>query len=119
MLLIGAGLLIRSFVRLQAVSPGFTADGVLTMQIAASDPKYYRHDDKAAANFYREIEDRIAHLPGVNAEGVVSVLPLTGSVGWGGINVEGHPHTASRSGIAKVDLRTASTDYFHAMQIPG
>lgn len=115
MLLIGAGLLIRSFVRLQDVSPGFTADGVLTMQIAANDPKY-RHDDKAAANFYREIEDRIAHLPGVNAEGVVSVLPLTGSVGWGGINVEGHPMPPGQE--LQVDLRTASTDYFHAMQIP-
>ena len=115
MLLIGAGLLIRSFVRLQDVSPGFTADGVLTMQIAANDPKY-RRDDKAAANFYREIEDRIAHLPGVNAEGVVSVLPLTGSVGWGGINVEGHPMPPGQE--LQVDLRTASTDYFHAMQIP-
>jgi predicted permease len=115
MLLIGAGLLIRSFVRLQDVSPGFTADGVLTMQIAANDPKY-RRDDKAAANFYREIEDRIVHLPGVNAEGVVSVLPLTGSVGWGGINVEGHPMPPGQE--LQVDLRTASTDYFHAMQIP-
>jgi predicted permease len=115
MLLIGAGLLIRSFVRLQDVSPGFTADGVLTMQIAANDPKY-RRDDKAAANFYRETEDRIAHLPGVNAEGVVSVLPLTGSVGWGGINVEGHPMPPGQE--LQVDLRTASTDYFHAMQIP-
>jgi predicted permease len=115
MLLIGAGLLIRSFVRLQDVSPGFTADGVLTMQIAANDPKY-RKDDKAAANFYREIEGRIAHLPGVSAEGVVSVLPLTGSVGWGGISVEGHPLPSGQE--LQVDLRTASADYFRAMQIP-
>ena len=49
MLLIGAGLLIRSFVRLQNVGPGFTIDHVLTMEVAASDPKY--RDDKAAANF--------------------------------------------------------------------
>lgn len=115
MLLIGAGLLIRSFVRLQSVSPGFTAEGALTMQIAANDPKY-RHDDKAAANFYREIEGRIARLPGVSAEGVVSVLPLTGSVGWGGISVEGHPLPPGQE--LQVDLRTASADYFRAMQIP-
>jgi predicted permease len=115
MLLIGAGLLIRSFVRLQNVSPGFTADGVLTIQLAANDPKY-RKDDKAAANFYREIEARIAHLPGVVAEGVVSVLPLTGSVGWGGINVEGYTPPPGQE--LQVDLRNASTDYFRAMRIP-
>ena len=114
MLLIGAGLLIRSFVRLQNVSPGFTTDHVLTMEVAASDPKY--RDDKAAANFYREIEGGIARLPGVTAEGVVSVLPLTGSVGWGSINVEGY--TPAPGQELQVDLRTASTDYFRAMKIP-
>jgi predicted permease len=114
MLLIGAGLLIRSFVRLQNVSPGFTIDHVLTMEVAASDPKY--RDDKAAVNFYREIEGGIARLPGVSAEGVVSVLPLTGSVGWGGINVEGYTPPPGQE--LQVDLRTASTDYFRAMKIP-
>jgi predicted permease len=82
MLAIGAGLLVRSFVRLQSVPPGFTTDRVLTMQVAANDPKY--KDDKAVAGFYREIESRVAHLPGVISEGVVTALPLTGSVGWGG-----------------------------------
>jgi predicted permease len=114
MLLIGAGLLIRSFVRLQNVSPGFTADHVLTMQVAANDPKY--RDDKAAATFYREIESLIARLPGVTAEGVVSVLPLTGSVGWGQIKVEGYAPPPGQE--LQVDLRTASTDYFRAMEIP-
>ena len=113
-LLIGAGLLIRSFVRLQSVAPGFTADHVLTMQIAANDSKY--REDKALANFYREIEARIAHLPGVVAEGAVSVLPLTGSVGWGGIHVEGYTPPPGQE--LQVDQRIASTDYFRAMQIP-
>jgi predicted permease len=113
MLLIGAGLLIHSFVRLQNVDPGFTTDRVLTMQIAANDPKY--RDNKAAANFYREIEGRVARLPGVTAEGVVSVLPLTGSVGWGGINVEGYAPPPGQE--LQVDLRTASTDYFRTMEI--
>ena len=114
MLLIGAGLLTRSFVRLQSVAPGFTTDRVLTMQVAANDPKY--RQDKAIASFYREIESRIAHLPGVVAEGAVSALPLTGSVGWGGIHVEGY--TAPPGQELQVDQRTASTDYFRAMQIP-
>ena len=114
MLLIGAGLLVRSFVRLQNVQPGFNATGVLTMQLAANDPKY--KDDKALASFYRQIESRIAHVPGVRAEGEVSVLPLTGSVGWGGIKVEGYTPPPGQE--LQVDLRTASADYFRAMQIP-
>jgi predicted permease len=113
-LLIGAGLLIRSFVRLQSVAPGFTTDHVLTMQVAADDPKY--REDKALASFWREIEDRIAHLPGVVAEGAVSALPLTGSVGWGGIHVEGYTPPPEQE--LQVDERTASVDYFRAMQIP-
>ena len=114
MLVIGAGLLVRSFVRLQRVPPGFTAGHVLTMQVAASDPKY--HEDKAVARFYQEFESRIARLPGVKAEGVVSVLPLTGSVGWGHIDVEGYASPPGQE--LQVDLRQASTDYFRAMEIP-
>jgi predicted permease len=114
MLVVGAGLLVRSFVRLQSVPPGFTAGHVLTMQVAASGPKY--RPDKAVAQFYQEIESRIARLPGVKAEGVVSVLPLTGSVGWGGIKVEGYAPPPGQE--LQVDLRIASTDYFRAMEIP-
>ena len=112
-LLIGAGLLIRSFIRLQSVPPGFSADHVLTMQIMANDPRY--RDDKVLSAFYRDVESRIAHLPGVVAEGAVSALPLTGTVGWGGIHVEGYTPPPGQE--LQVDLRTASTDYFRAMQI--
>jgi predicted permease len=113
-LLIGAGLLIRSFVRLQSVTPGFTADHVLSMQVVVSDPKY--HDEKVLASFYHEVESRVAHLPGVVAEGAVSALPLTGSVGWGGIHVEGYNPPPGQE--LQVDQRTASTNYFRTMQIP-
>ena len=114
MLLIGAGLLLRSFVRLQNVPPGFTANHVLTMQVAANNLKY--RQDKALVGFYREIDSRIARLPGVVAEGEASVLPLTGSVGWGGINVEGYVPPPTQE--LQVDMRTASESYFRAMQIP-
>jgi len=113
-LLIGAGLLIRSFVRLQSVTPGFTVDHVMSMQFVVSDPKY--KDQKILAGFYREVETRIAHLPGVVGEGTVSALPLTGSVGWGGIHVEGYNPPPGQE--LQVDLRGASTNYFSTMQIP-
>ena len=114
MLLIGAGLLIRSFVRLRGVPPGFTTDHVLTMEVAAGGPNY--REDKPVINFYREIESRIAHLPGVVAEGIVSGLPLTGSVGWGGIHVEGYTPPPGQE--LQADLRIASRDYFRTMEIP-
>ena len=114
MLLIGAGLLIRSFVRLQNVPPGFTTDHVLTMEVAAAGPKYA--DDKPQINLFREVESRVAHLPGVVAEGTVSGLPLTGEVGWGMINVEGYTPPPGQE--LQVDVRIASSDYFRTMEIP-
>jgi predicted permease len=114
MILIGAGLLIRSFVRLQSVPPGFTTEHVLTMEVAAAGPKY--RDDKPVANFYKEFESRVAHLPGVVAEGVVSALPLTGEVGWGQINVEGYAPPPGQE--LQADIRVAGTDYFRTMEIP-
>ncbi len=117
MLLIGAGLLIRSFVRLQSVAPGFTTDHVLTMEVAAAGRKYQDDKDrKPIINFYREIESRVAHLPGVVAEGSVSALPLTGEVGWGQINVEGYAPPPGQE--LQADIRVASTDYFRTMKIP-
>jgi len=114
MLLIGAGLLIRSFIRLQDVPPGFGTNNVISMQIAASDPKY--REPKAAANLSRDIDMRVSHLPGVQAEGEANVLPLTGAVGWGNIGVEGY--NPPRGQELQVDMRLASADYFRAIEIP-
>ncbi len=117
MLLIGATLLIRSFVRLQEVPPGFNSDHVITMRIAANAPKY--RDEKNQKNlvqFVRDIGQRIAHLPGVRMQGTVSALPLTPWVGWGEINVEGFLPQPGQE--LQVDLRVASTDYFRTMEIP-
>jgi predicted permease len=117
MLLIGAGLLIRSFVQLQSVPPGFTTDHVLTMEVAAAAKKYQDDENhKPLINFYKEVESRVARLPGVVAEGVVSALPLTGEVGWGGISVEGYTPPPGQE--LQVDIRVAGTDYFRTIEIP-
>jgi predicted permease len=81
MLLTGAGLLIKSFVRLQSVSPGFTPDNVISMRLGASGRQFPNRE--AAIEFFRQVGDRIAGLPGVKARGGVSALPFTSSVGWG------------------------------------
>jgi putative ABC transport system permease protein len=114
MLLVGAGLLIRSFIRLQGVPPGFTTDRVLSMQISANGPKY--RGDAPIARFFEEVERRVARLPGVKSEGFANIVPLTGMVGWGGINVEGYLPPPGQE--LQVDLRLASAGYFPTMKIP-
>ena len=114
MLLIGAGLLIRSFARLQAVPPGFNPDHVITMRIGANTRQF--PDPNAAAEYFRRFGDTIAAVPGVTMRGAVSSLPFTASVGWGSINVEGF--TPQPGQELQVDLRGASVDYFRTMEIP-
>jgi predicted permease len=113
-LLVGAGLLVRSYARLQDVNPGFARDHVLTMAVALTGTGYHQND--AVRAFYREAAVRIRRLPGVIAEGVASTVPLSGAIGWGGINVEGY--TPPPGSELQVDLRLAGTDYFRAMEIP-
>ncbi len=113
MLLAGAGLLIRSFVHLENVPPGFSANHVLSLNINASGPKY--HEEASTIQFYQDLLARVSHLPGVKAAGLTSALPLTGTVGWGGINVEGYNPPPGQE--LQVDIRSASADYFRAMQI--
>jgi predicted permease len=113
-LLIGAGLLIRSFIRLQQVPPGFSVDRILTMQAVATGPKYRQRP--AVHQLFDDIETRVALLPGVQSVAGADVLPLTGTVGWGGINVEGYTPPPGQE--LQVDMRTASAGYFRTMQIP-
>jgi predicted permease len=114
MLLIGAGLLLRSFVKLQDVSPGFEPDGVVSMRLGASARQFSNRD--AAVAYFRDFHDQIASLPGVTLRGAVSSLPFTSSVGWGSINVEGW--TPQPGQELQVDQRGATTDYFRTMAIP-
>jgi predicted permease len=114
-LLVGAGLLVRSFVRLAHVPPGFNPQGVVSMAVAAYGQEL--KDPAARVQFYRQLDDRIGHLPGVTATGAVSALPLTSAIGWGGMHIEGYVPPPNQPEL-QVDQRAATPPYFSAMQIP-
>ena len=114
MLLIGAGLLVRSFVRLQNVSPGFAPENVISLRIGATAQRFENRN--ASVAFFVPLGDALAALPGVVSRGAVSALPFTSSVGWGSINVEGW--TPEPGQELQVDRRGATPDYFRTMQIP-
>jgi len=115
MLLVAAGLLIRSFARLQQVPPGFDSSNVLTLELTMSGTKYA--DANAVLETYRELWRRLKTLPGVTAAGGVSALPLSQMMAWGPITVEGRVAPPGEPFI-NVDQRTVASDYFAAMRIP-
>jgi len=114
-LLIGAGLLVRSFVRLSQVSPGFDARGLLTMQVSALGPRY--EDEARVRAFYEEVLRRVAGLPGVESAAMVSNLPLGGNRDQAGLHVEGRP-LANAAEAPSPERYGVSPDYLRAMRIP-
>jgi predicted permease len=114
MLLVGAGLLIRSFVRLQQVTPGFNPEAVISMRLGASGRQF--PNPEARIEYFRQFSDRIAAVPGVQVRGAVTSLPFTSSVGWGSINVEGW--TPQPGQELQVDQRAVTPDYFRTMEVP-
>jgi predicted permease len=110
MLLIGAGLMVRSFIALQAVRPGFDADGSMTFQVALPGSKY--PNPAARLAFVEEMERRLRALPGVRTVGVTSQLPLTGS---GPLQPYAYNEETARNWESvSADRRSASADYFTA-----
>lgn len=114
-LLVGAGLLVRSFARLLDVSPGFNPDYVLSLRFSSTSPDL--KEKPARLHFITTLFERVRNLPGVTAAGGITALPFTSSVGWGGITVEGYIPPPNQPEI-QVDKRLATDDYFHTMQIP-
>jgi putative ABC transport system permease protein len=116
MLLAGAGLLVRSFVRLRETRPGFNTEGVLTMRLSLPPGKYAQGEPRA--QFYRQAVERVGSLPGVAAAGAVLTMPLGGdtfSVGRSFIR-EGRPMTPEES--ANASYYVATPGYFRALEIP-
>lgn len=114
-LLAGAGLLIRSFLRLQEVDTGFQAGGVLTMRIALPEPKYSRVEQ--TRNFYRQLLERVRQLPGVDAAGAVTGLPL-GGTGWSGTTTVSSTAVQPKDASPEADQRPVTPGYFEALHIP-
>jgi predicted permease len=114
-LLVGAGLLVRSFVRLTHVPPGFNPQRVVSMDVGAYGPKF--KDPITRVQFYQELAERTLRIPGVTATGAISALPLTSTISWGGMHIEGYVPPPNEPEL-QVDRRTVTPPYFRAMEIP-
>ena len=113
-LLIGAGLLLRSFFNLSQVNPGFRTDHVLTMQLALPAPRY---PGLKVAQFYQRLVDRTQQLPGVQSAGVCRFLPLAGADASLNFQIEAQA-TQSTADQPRAKYRTVSPGYFSSMGIP-
>jgi putative ABC transport system permease protein len=114
-LLIGAGLLGRSFIRLRQVDPGFKSDGVLTMNVSLPAARYA--EDGQVTGFFDRLVPRLNALPGVTQAAAISNLPMGGNYSSGSFQVEGRSvgeHEAGPHG----DSHYVAGDYFATMQIP-
>jgi len=114
-LLIGAGLLIMSYVQVSRVDPGFNADHVLSAKIAPSGKKY--PDLKSRVQFYTRVIEQLQSIPGITSVGMVMNVPLSGSSMNRGFKAEGRPEPKPGETIA-MDYQVVSKDYFATMGIP-
>src|SRR5579872_982422 len=113
-LLAGAGLLLKSFAHLMQVDPGFRADGVLTMRVSLPPERYDKPE--LVSNFYRSVLDRVSHVPGVQAAGAISLLPLIG-VGSSGTTTVDTKAVPTDQLTPEADRRVATPGTFQAMGI--
>jgi predicted permease len=114
-LLIGAGLLIRSFASLEKVSPGFNPQGVLTLELTTNGKRY--QDGPTVLQTYRQLNERFERIPGVTAAGAITSLPLSEMFAWGPVSIEGRVPPPGEN-FLNADERIVSGHYFQAMQIP-
>lgn len=114
-LLVGSGLMVRSFRFLSRVDPGFEPRGVLTFRISLPAPQY--PGEEAPAAFVQRAIDELAGLPGVRSMGAVSGLPLSGRMDGSGVSIEDHPE--GPDDVPKVHFdKFATAGYFETLRIP-
>ncbi len=111
-LLVGGGLMMRSFLRLTSVDPGFDPRGVLTATVPLAGSRYSTDEQRAA--FFQRLTTQVSTLPGVESASAINHLPLGGDVWTFGFNVEGRPAPpgAERPGAV---YRVVRPDYFRTM----
>jgi putative ABC transport system permease protein len=114
-LMAGAGLMLRSFARLQQVDRGFNPNQLLTAQLQLPRAKYPGGPN--VTTFYQQLEERVRALPGIESVGMVSGLPLGGFYDNSTIAVE-NTQQNQRIGTLQGDVRASSPDYFKTLRIP-
>jgi putative ABC transport system permease protein len=114
-LLIAAGLMIRSLEQLHRVNPGFDPHGVLTVNVAVARKSFPQPIQQV--NFFNQTLQRVRALPGVQSAGVIDDIPLNGNGSHQPIAIEGRP-VVPMSEQPEVDVRLVSAGYMSAMQIP-
>jgi predicted permease len=114
-LLIAAGLLLRSFAQLQSVAPGFNPKNVLTFELALNGQRY--GDGQIRLNTYRQLWNALGQIPGITAAGGITSLPLSQSFAWTPITVEGRTPLPGEK-FLNADARVGGGRYFQAMEIP-
>jgi putative ABC transport system permease protein len=122
-LLVGAGLLLKSYARVQNIDPGFDRRNILTAELDLSETKYpqrgsdnYNHG-AAMTNFWNEALRRVQQLPGVEAAGLTVVLPLSGSNTDSSFAIEGRELRPNEPGPDE-ELRIVTADYFRVLRTP-
>src|SRR5260370_35934629 len=116
MLLVGAGVLMRSFMKLEAIHPGFNPNDVLTMKISLSGPNYQK--DAPVLGFHDQLIEKIKALPGVQAVATRSHVPIAADDGYANLSfgIEGRlPDAANR---LTAFYNAVSPDDFQTMEIP-
>jgi putative ABC transport system permease protein len=114
-MLIGAGLLMNSFMKLQAVDPGFNPRNALAMTVSLAGASQYV--GPAREMFYRQLTDRLTALPGVESVSAINHLPLAGDLWTRSLTIEGRPLPPPGQGI-EVAFRVSRPGYFQTMGIP-
>jgi putative ABC transport system permease protein len=114
MLLVGAGLMIKSFLRLQQVNPGFNPDHVLTAKISLPPSNY--PDPARRSTFFQQLLSQLETIPGVQSVGATTTLPLSGTSMNFRFSVEGQP--AACGELSQAQYRAVSPGYFRTMEIP-
>jgi predicted permease len=116
-LLIGAGLLVRSYARVLRADPGFDPRNTLSLRLSLPASRY--QTPESVTNFYRALDQRLAALPGVEFVGSNYQLPLSSvSLAWEPIRIEGYAPAAAGGDIIITSSGYVSADYFRAMGMP-